>query len=385
VGQPDYPTLQPAANDRYVCVVNGSRLFVLQRSNGETVWDRDLLCNPAYGPAMGDAMVFVPGINGEIEGYWLPTDEDSNDGRPPWTYRSGAQITGLPTVTATTCSWPTQAGRMYVAELAEPKVQFRLDTAGPIQGSTVFLPPSMLFVASTDGYVFSIDEVTGEFRWDFSSGEAIRQAPVAIGDSVFAVTDRDNLYCLSAADGAEKWFVAHVRGILGASQDHLYVSGRLGELAVLDLKTGGRLAALPAMNLDARLINAKTDRLFLGTREGLLLCLKPIGSDWPTVHVPLPQPPEQTSTEAAAPTRPGEAASTATDSSDMAEEDPFGGSIFGDEPPAAGADENPFDAGGEPPADAGADEDPFGGAGEEDAGDENGNGGAAADDPFDFG
>jgi hypothetical protein len=240
-----------------------------------------------------------------------------------------------------------------------------------------------LFVASTDGYVFSVDEVTGEFRWDFSSGEAIRQAPVAIGDSVYAVTDHDNLYCLSVADGAENWFAAHVRGILGASQDYLYVSGRLGELAVLDRKTGGRLSALPAMGLNTRLINAQTDRLFLGTREGLLLCLKPIGSDWPIVHVPLPQPPEQTPSDGTAPTRPGEAAPTATDSSEMADEDPFGGNIFGDEPPAAGADENPFDFGGDEPNDAGADEDPFGGGGEDGAADEDG--GAAADDPFDFG
>jgi outer membrane protein assembly factor BamB len=391
IGQPNYPTLRPAANDRHVCVVNGSRLFVLERSNGETVWYRDLSCNPAYGPAMGNTMVFVPGMNGEIEGYWLPTAEDSNDGRPPWVYRSGARISGQPTVTATTCSWPTAAGQMYVAEMADPKVRFRLDTAGPIQGSTAALPPSQLFVTSTDGYVFSVDEVSGEFRWDFSSGEAILQSPVAIGDSVFAVTDHDNLYCLSVADGAEKWLVTHVRGILGASQDCLYVSGRLGEVAVLNRQTGGRLASLPAIGLDVRLVNAQTDRLYLGTREGLLLCLKPIGSEWPSVHVPLPQPPEQTPSEATSSGRPGgagPASPSAEDQSDMAGEDPFGGSIFGDEAPAAGADDNPFDAGngqpgGEQP-DAGAADDPFGGgteqngAGQEDSG-------AGSDDPFDFG
>ncbi len=252
VGQPQFPTLRPAANDRYVAVVNGSRLYVLDGATGEIAEQHDLAGNPIYGPAVGRDMVFVPAYNGQVEGYWLPSaakDEAGLD-RPPWIYNSGARLSGVPTITATTVSWPTEAGQMYVADLVGPKVRFRLDTAGPIQGSNASLPPSTLFVTSTDGYVFSVDETTGAFNWDFSSGEAIRQSPVAIGDSVFAFTDHHNLYCLSVKDGSETWTVPNVRGILGATQNRLYISDELGQIAALDLQSGGRLAALATRGLD---------------------------------------------------------------------------------------------------------------------------------------
>ena len=300
VGRPQYPTLRPAANDRFVALINGSRLHLLDRTTGETVWHRDLVGSPAFGPAMWRDMVFVPAFDGQIEGYWLPTPEDSKEGQPPWIYNSSGRITGPPTVTSQTLSWATDAGHMYVTDLSELKTRFRLDAAGPILGSTAALPPSTLIVASTDGYIFSVDEVTGAFNWDFSSGEAIRQAPVAVGESVFAVTDHQNLYCLAAQDGAEKWFVPHVRDILTVTQDRLLVSDRLGQIVVLDLQTGGKLASVPAAGLDVRVANAKTDRLYLGTRDGLLVCLETIGSEWPLIHLPLPQAPQETPADSAA-------------------------------------------------------------------------------------
>ncbi len=386
VGRPQSPSLRPSANDHYVAVVNGSQLHLLRRTNGETVWQRDLASNPAFGPAMAREMVFVPGLNGEIEGYWLPTAEDSNAGRPPWVYRSAGRITSLPTVTATTVSWPTSVGQMYVAQTVDPQVRFRLDTGGPIQGSSVALPPSTLFVASTDGYIFSVDETTGDFHWDFSSGEAIRQTPVAIGDLVFALTEHHNLHCLSAEDGTEQWFASHVRGILGASEHQLYVSGRLGEIAALDLKTGGELGSFPAAGLDVRVVNGQTDRFYLGTRDGLLICLKTIGSDWPLVHLPLPQPPTEESTGTGLPSDADPAAGSGEDPSETMDDDPFAGGVFDNEPADGGAADDPFDWGADDsaPAGSGTDDDPFGTGVEEDAA-----GGAdeagAADDPFDFG
>ena len=246
-----------------------------------------------------------------------------------------------------TVSWPTEAGQMYVADLAGPTTRFRLDTAGPIQGSTVALPPSTLFVTSTDGYVFSVDETSGAFNWDFSSGEIIREAPVAIGQSVFAVTDNHNLYCLSAQDGSEIWTAPNVRGILGATQHRLYVSDNLGQIAALDLQSGGRLASLPTRGLDVRLANAQTDRLYLGSRDGLLVCLRPIGTELPGLHLPLPQPPEKPADEA----KPAE--TPAADQTDQADEDPFAGGTADETTPAPPPpqDQDPFAEGGaEPPA-----------------------------------
>ena len=73
IGRPQSPTLRPSANDRYVAVVNGSRLFVLESKTGEVVGQHDLGGNPIWGPAVGKDMVFVPCANGRVEGLWLPS------------------------------------------------------------------------------------------------------------------------------------------------------------------------------------------------------------------------------------------------------------------------------------------------------------------------
>jgi hypothetical protein len=57
-----------------------------------------------------------------------------------------------------------------------------------------------------------------------------------------------------------------------------------GELRVLDAETGGRLDSIRIDRLDLHFANTETDRIFLGTKEGLLMCLHEIGQDAPLLH-----------------------------------------------------------------------------------------------------
>ena len=120
------------------------------------------------------------------------------------------------------------------------------------------------------------------------------------------------------------------------------------------------------------LVNAKTDRLYLGTRDGMLMCLETIGSEWPLIHLPLPEEPQETPDDAQAPRRPGgqlpaDAAGQGMDQDGPPDDDPFGGGFFDEEPPAADDEPVPFDVGGE-----------------EDGADDPADTGNEEDDPFDF-
>jgi hypothetical protein len=60
VGQSLHPSLPPAANDKYVATVNGSRLYLLERTTGKAVWDQPVMGNPSGGVRMDARRVFVP-------------------------------------------------------------------------------------------------------------------------------------------------------------------------------------------------------------------------------------------------------------------------------------------------------------------------------------
>ena len=56
-GRPEHPSLAPAANDKYVAVVNGSRIYIIDRVTGRAVWDRPLGDAPGAGPVLTDTLI----------------------------------------------------------------------------------------------------------------------------------------------------------------------------------------------------------------------------------------------------------------------------------------------------------------------------------------
>jgi hypothetical protein len=130
-----------------------------------------------------------------------------------------------------------------------------------------------------------------------------------------------------------------------------------GRLAILDAKTGGRIALMGSNLLDVFYSNTQTDRIIVGTSTGVLQCLRESELEWPLVHVNLAEAEQQRRPEIKqegleAKPEPKPAAVPADD-----EPDPFGG---GAAPQPAAGPGDPFGGPAPPPAAAGAaDDDPF--------------------------
>src|SRR5262245_34927830 len=98
VGNASYPSLGPAASDKYVAVVNGSTLYVLRRKDGKPVLDRRVYGGaPGAAPAVAAEYVFVPLINGRMEGY--PLNQGDDKSRTPWYYQSSGRAMVAPLAT----------------------------------------------------------------------------------------------------------------------------------------------------------------------------------------------------------------------------------------------------------------------------------------------
>ncbi len=339
VGNPNYPCEAPGANDHFVSVLNGSTIYTLKQENGEVAWTRQVRGAPGAGPVVTDRLVFVPMASGRIEAYEL---EDHR--KPPWIYHSHGRAVIQPIWTGYSVAWPTDIGHLYVAEGNVAAIQFRLETNNSIVAKAAKLAPSRIVVASTDGYVYCIHEKSGDLIWRFSTGEPIIRSPVVVGDSVYVVTDENSLYRLSAANGIDQWSTSGVSAVLSVSQTRLYCRGRVGRMIILDNESGSKLATLATEALDVQFLNTLTDRIIIGTSDGVIQCLHEIQNHWPVIHAP--------ASEIAlkdAPGKPGAAPVGAPAAAPAADPNPFG--------------TDPFDTGGTP-ADTPADtpsEDPFGG------------------------
>src|SRR3954471_16265917 len=100
IGNENYPSLGPAGNGKYVAVLNGSTLYVLDRKDGKPFFIRSVGSAPGAAPALSDAYVFVPLLSGRIEALPLGNQKIS-----PWYYQSFGRAMVKPLVTPESIVW----------------------------------------------------------------------------------------------------------------------------------------------------------------------------------------------------------------------------------------------------------------------------------------
>jgi outer membrane protein assembly factor BamB len=339
VGRREWLSLAPGISDDYVAVVNGATVYLIDSQSGESVWDHDLIGVPGAGPAVSAAMVHVPCVNGFMESFEI---SDPRKARA-YTYSDGRALI-QPTVTANSLFWPTDRGHLYVAQANKRGLRYRLEAQNTIVAPAV-PAQNRLLVSSIDGYVYCLQEYSGSVLWRFSTGEPISQSPMPIQDSVYIATDDGNLFCVGLEDGVQKWPPVRVREFIAASNDRIYCTTRTGALAVFDAATGSRRGSIDVTTLDLRIPNWQTDRIYVGTKRGLIQCLHELPLDLPVVHEAL----ELQTTDPALQLDGNTPEGPATKPTPPDDDNPFGPGA-GAKPPAGGADDdNPFGAGAATP------------------------------------
>jgi outer membrane protein assembly factor BamB len=366
IGNPDFPSLGPAANQDLVALVNGSTLYVLDRRTGRPLDEWRLGGAPGAGPALTPHYVFVPLATGRMEAY--PLDEE---GDSPWYYQSSGRALVTPLATPDSVVWTTDKGQIYVAGVNPPYVRYRVETP------TEFLAPparhgKIVYIISQFGDLFAIDEQTGSRLWKYGTGYLTDRAPAVVDDRVYVSSQQPALHCVDADTGRGIWETAGAEQFAAASDKRVYGVDRYGTVLVLDAATGNPIGRMPTGGRCSALVNDQTDRLYLLSDDGIVQCLHEIGQSEPIYHnqgaAAATEPPPKTSQEmkpsegrsthdeAAAPHGPPAQQSGPSNSGQPGfdVENPFGGSgKEGAQKPSdekkKPAEENPF----------GVEEDPF--------------------------
>lgn len=289
MGRPGQPASKPAASDKFVVATNGSRLYLFERATGRALWERHLSSVPSAGPVVGRDRVYVPLVTGIVASYRLPSP---NDDETPlekmfkdtaMNYQGKGMADAPPIVTPNGVLWGSSGGNVYMCDLDDMRAKWRFKTHDAISAPLFYHPPLVL-AASRDGYVYALREKQGDARWQFSAGNPVAESPLAIGDAVFAICETGGMFRLNAQTGEQEWYAPNIFKFLSASPTRLYTADSSGRLLILDARSGARLGTLPTEYLPLKIFNAETDRIYLGTRAGMIQCLREQELVEPFVH-----------------------------------------------------------------------------------------------------
>ena len=284
VGPRNHSSTEPALNDRYIAVISGSVLYVLDRNSGQLLWQRQIFGSPGAGPALTETHVFTPMISGLVEAY----DIEKGSKQKPWNYKSVGRILIPPIATAQAVCWTTEKGYLYVADPKAEGIRYRLETRNAIQAQPAYWTPN-LYACSTDGCVYSVNEKSGKINWKFPVGDAIYQPPVAIEGRIYVVSELGNMFCLDEKAGAPLWQTPRIAQFVSTSPTRVYATDQTGRLLILDGKSGVRLATMPLDGISTKLINRQSDRVYLANTAGVVQCFREENLKSPVVYMP-PKP-----------------------------------------------------------------------------------------------
>ena len=154
-GNPELsPALGPAANDKFVAVINGSTLYLLDRASGRILSERRSAACPAPVRRWARTMFSCRRSTGLIEGYPLDPDAPS---RPTWFYQSFGHTMVPPLVTPESVAWTTDAGLPVRRRRDQAGVHFRLETIGEFDARPAYRAP-LIYAISLVGELFAVDE-----------------------------------------------------------------------------------------------------------------------------------------------------------------------------------------------------------------------------------
>ena len=164
---------------------------------------------------------------------------------------------------------------MYVASLDGDITRYRVEAGDTVVAPITSLPrENLLFMASVDGYAYCVQELTGEIIWRFSAGAPITSSAMPVGDGVYVISDDGGMFKVDLYTGSEEWWAPRVSRFLAATPNRVYCTDRIGRLLILDAKSGGRIATLATEQLDLFIPNYQTDRIYVGTKTGLIQCFR---------------------------------------------------------------------------------------------------------------
>ena len=292
LGNRDEPIFAGVSNEKHFLAISGMTLYCIERFGGRVLWELTLPAMPSVGVSVDDQHIYIGTLDGSIYSYEIKKINELYRKRmlPNWSfealrwrYRTSKEITTTAYSTGLLVNFASRDGSLYAVGALERNLAWQFETSAPITAPLAATKDSLI-LASQDYFVYCLNRDNGSVRWEFASGFPIGKAPVVIEQDLYIMPDRGGVFNLALRTGDEKWERPGITDVLGASRSRLFCSDVLGNIVLLQRRTGRPLGTLPLRSFSVRLQNDRTDRLFLATPSGLVMCLREQGSQFAHYH-----------------------------------------------------------------------------------------------------
>jgi PQQ-like domain len=190
-----------------------------------------------------------------------------------WDYAAESRLELAPLVTAEFLLVPSYAGSFAAMRKFDGGLQYRFQATAPLS-APLGQHNDKAYVGSEDFSVSALDISAGQILWRFLGAGPIRRKPEVNDEGVYIAPERSGLYCLDRETGQTKWQNSRAERFLASNPKFVYATDPSGRLLILDHSRGSQLAVYDAArDFVVPITNDMTDRLYLASNDGLLICL----------------------------------------------------------------------------------------------------------------
>ena len=295
LGPQDAPSQRAVSNVDHVFISTTRRLHCLDKFTGERIWEVTLPKLPSTSPAVDRFQLFYGSHDGSIFAYdVLRIRELYEENRLPkwsylaqqWRYKTGQAITTPPILTDRVVNFASRDRSLYSITKGKPRLQWQSETEAPISAPMAYAD-GFVYLASEDFNLYCLNAENGHERWQpFPSGFPIVTAPEVIGPHIYLLPQKGGLFCLSVETGRRIWWRPYIEEFVAATTTRLFTSDGQGNIVILTRQDGTPLGVMPLPQFGLRMANNRTDRIYLATKSGLVVCLREAGSEheFPVYH-----------------------------------------------------------------------------------------------------
>lgn len=297
LGRHDEPASGVTTNDDVALVAVGLNMFAIDKFTGEMLWKLQLPGQPSTSPVMDDVQVYVGTVDGSVYAFDLRRIRELFDKRllPQWSnltrkwrFNTAKPVVNQPLANGRLVLFASQDHSTYAVTALDRDLVFQFEADSPVTAPLASSVNGYIFLATgaPDYKLYCMNMNNGELLWTpFNVGLPISKAPRAIGDHLFITPVRGGMYCLMVPTGDQLWWKPRITQFLSASQKIVYASDQVGNMVLLERKTGATIGSLDARRYTIRVSNAKTDRIYLVTPRGRVLCLRERQNEFPQYYL----------------------------------------------------------------------------------------------------
>lgn len=163
---------------------------------------------------------------------------------------------------------------VYVSQADARQLVWKRGTAGLMPG--VVIADDKCYVPSEDTALYCFDAQTGVMPWPkVLTGGRLTELPALTGETIYQPRWQAGLLCINREDGSVRWDLADGSALLAEAAGRAYVKTLNEELVVLDHTNGKVLVSFLVGDLGMHAVNTEDQRIFLGSRAGVLVTLEP--------------------------------------------------------------------------------------------------------------